>query len=158
MRTSVFDFRGSFILLKRMASRWDLLSFRKRHDVFACNLPFAQLRSSLKSTEVNCRFLNALVQIPNVKFALKKSDKSDFFVNWRRVRDSNPRTLASQRFSRPPLSTTQPTLQYVMLLLRKELYCIGEGFVNGNVSCVISKKMRGMLSFRHPYKPLKKAI
>ena len=31
--------------------------------------------------------------------------------NWRRGRDSNPRTLAGQRFSRPPLSTTQPPLQ-----------------------------------------------
>ena len=31
-------------------------------------------------------------------------------TNWRRGRDSNPRTLASQRFSRPPLSTAQPPL------------------------------------------------
>src|SRR3569832_513218 len=29
---------------------------------------------------------------------------------WRRGRDSNPRTLAGQRFSRPPLSTAQPPL------------------------------------------------
>ena len=32
------------------------------------------------------------------------------FRFWRRVRDSNPRKLALQRFSRPPLSTAQPTL------------------------------------------------
>ncbi len=29
---------------------------------------------------------------------------------WRRDRDSNPRTLSGQRFSRPPLSTAQPSL------------------------------------------------
>ncbi len=32
------------------------------------------------------------------------------FLIWRRARDSNPRTLSGQRFSRPPLSTTQPAL------------------------------------------------
>ncbi len=32
--------------------------------------------------------------------------------SWRRVRDSNPRKLALQRFSRPPLSTAQPTLHF----------------------------------------------
>ncbi len=32
-------------------------------------------------------------------------------IYWRRGRDSNPRTVAGQRFSRPPLSTTQPPLQ-----------------------------------------------
>ncbi len=31
---------------------------------------------------------------------------------WRRVRDSNPRTLTSQWFSRPPHSTALPTLRY----------------------------------------------
>ncbi len=30
---------------------------------------------------------------------------------WRRVRDSNPRTCYSQRFSRPPHSTALPTLR-----------------------------------------------
>ena len=33
----------------------------------------------------------------------------------RRGRDSNPRKLALQRFSRPPQSTTLPPLQYVSL-------------------------------------------
>jgi site-specific DNA recombinase len=32
-------------------------------------------------------------------------------LKWRRGRDSNPRTLAGQRFSRPPLSTAQPPLR-----------------------------------------------
>ena len=31
-------------------------------------------------------------------------------LTWRRVRDSNPRSLAGQRFSRPPQSATLPTL------------------------------------------------
>ena len=30
---------------------------------------------------------------------------------WRRERDSNPRTLAGQRFSRPPQSTALPSLR-----------------------------------------------
>jgi hypothetical protein len=30
---------------------------------------------------------------------------------WRRERDSNPRTFDSQRFSRPPQSTTLPSLR-----------------------------------------------
>jgi hypothetical protein len=33
------------------------------------------------------------------------------FDMWRRGWDSNPRTVAGQRFSRPPLSTTQPPLR-----------------------------------------------
>ena len=37
----------------------------------------------------------------NLPFTLK---------NWRRERDSNPRTLAGQRFSRPPQSTALPSL------------------------------------------------
>ena len=35
---------------------------------------------------------------------------------WRRVRDSNPRKLSLQRFSRPPLSTAQPTLRGLICL------------------------------------------
>ncbi len=34
---------------------------------------------------------------------------SNFF--WRRERDSNPRTREDQRFSRPPHSTTLPSLR-----------------------------------------------
>ena len=33
------------------------------------------------------------------------------FLFWRRERDSNPRSLSAQRFSRPPQSTTLPSLQ-----------------------------------------------
>ncbi len=35
----------------------------------------------------------------------------DEFENWRRERDSNPRNLSAQRFSRPPHSTTLPSLR-----------------------------------------------
>ena len=34
-----------------------------------------------------------------------------YFTSWRRKRDSNPRSLAAQRFSRPPRSTTLPFLR-----------------------------------------------
>lgn len=33
------------------------------------------------------------------------------FCIWRKARDSNPRTFDSQRFSRPPHSTTLPAFQ-----------------------------------------------
>ncbi len=36
-----------------------------------------------------------------------------FFAILRRERDSNPRNIAVQRFSRPPQSTTLPSLQYI---------------------------------------------
>ena len=42
-----------------------------------------------------------------LKLPLKKRGS---FV-WRRARDSNPRTCNSQRFSRPPRSTTLPALR-----------------------------------------------
>ncbi len=45
---------------------------------------------------------------PNIK-----SPARGLYYVWRRGRDSNPRTVARQRFSRPPLSTTQPPLQTV---------------------------------------------
>ena len=38
----------------------------------------------------------------------KKSTPKDAFLVWRWARDSNPGNLSVQRFSRPPLSTTQP--------------------------------------------------
>ncbi len=41
----------------------------------------------------------------------KKGGTRPPFLFWRRGRDSNPRTVAGQRFSRPPLSTTQPPLR-----------------------------------------------
>ena len=47
---------------------------------------------------------------------------------WRRDRDSNPRKLSLQRFSRPPLSTAQPSLHnkiiYVSIL---RVVCVSGG-------------------------------
>ena len=45
---------------------------------------------------------------------IKNKKESTFrtpFCFWRRERDSNPRNLSVQRFSRPPQSTTLPSLQ-----------------------------------------------
>ena len=42
------------------------------------------------------------------------SNRLPFFVSkslWRKERDSNPRSLAAQRFSRPPQSTTLPSFR-----------------------------------------------
>ena len=41
----------------------------------------------------------------------KKGPAGPFLLVWRRGWDSNPRTVAGQRFSRPSLSTTQPPLR-----------------------------------------------
>jgi hypothetical protein len=52
-----------------------------------------------------------ITRIPK-QIKIKKDHKGPFLLLiWRRARDSNPRTVARQRFSRPPLSTTQPALQ-----------------------------------------------
>ena len=37
----------------------------------------------------------------------------ELLSSWRRERDSNPRSLSAQRFSRPPQSTTLPSLQRI---------------------------------------------
>ena len=44
----------------------------------------------------------------------KKSVNINVYTLWRRERDSNPRYLAVQRFSRPPQSTTLPSLQTLL--------------------------------------------
>lgn len=48
-------------------------------------------------------------------FRIKNSLQSSLYAplksDWRKERDSNPRTLADQRFSRPPRSTTLPSLR-----------------------------------------------
>src|SRR5690606_18915399 len=48
------------------------------------------------------------------------------FFLWRRGRDSNPRKVALQRFSRPPLSTAQPPLRkggdYTALVIRSKTH------------------------------------
>ena len=50
---------------------------------------------------------------------IKNKKESTFrtpFCFWRRERDSNPRNLSVQRFSRPPQSTTLPNLQNLPLI------------------------------------------
>ena len=44
----------------------------------------------------------------------QKSVNINVYTLWRRERDSNPRYLAVQRFSRPPQSTTLPSLQTLL--------------------------------------------
>ena len=50
----------------------------------------------------------------------KKPPKGRFFRCWRWARDSNPGNLSVQRFSRPPLSTTQPAHQNLSRLPPRE--------------------------------------
>lgn len=50
-----------------------------------------------------------LAQKPCVLIKINKSVNLRDFVVWPGERDSNPWRLAPQRFSRPPLSTTQPS-------------------------------------------------
>ena len=68
--------------------------------------PFAE-REGLTSPSPRCR------EPPCKKKQVKSSNKFENFtcLFLRRERDSNPRYLAVQRFSRPPQSTTLPSLQ-----------------------------------------------
>ena len=51
-----------------------------------------------------------------------KKSPCRFFL-WRKARDSNPRILSHQRFSRPPLSTAQPAFRACKLYHKKRLIC-----------------------------------
>ena len=42
---------------------------------------------------------------------------------WRKARDSNPRILAHQRFSRPPLSTAQPAFRNEKIIAYRAAIC-----------------------------------
>ena len=57
-----------------------------------------------------------------------------FQKKWRRMRDSNPRNLTVQRFSRPPLSTTQPTLQ-IVLYFHSQDTASGRAYLTGFRAC-----------------------
>ena len=58
---------------------------------------------------------------PNPKRIHKKTaPEGRFFHRWRWARDSNPGNLSVQRFSRPPLSTTQPAHLNLSRLLPRE--------------------------------------
>ena len=60
------------------------------------------LRAAAKNDAL-CRFLNALVRIPLIKYRkTKRTSKNACPFCWRRKRDSNPRGLSPKRFSRPP--------------------------------------------------------
>ncbi len=48
----------------------------------------------------------------------RKIHPSNCLNYWRRGRDSNPRTLTGQRFSRPPPSTTRPPLRNPRLIFQ----------------------------------------
>ena len=52
--------------------------------------------------------------------AHKKTAHEGGFSRWRWARDSNPGNLSVQRFSRPPLSTTQPAHLNLYRRLSKE--------------------------------------
>ena len=63
---------------------------------------------------------------PQGVLTLLSNEKRKYFrtsFSWRRVRDSNPRMLSHQRFSRPPLSTAQPTLQS-LISISKAVFCV----------------------------------
>ena len=86
---------------------------------WAAGIPYALAAGLLKIKESEamppffCAALS-LVSKLTVKCAHKKiarfSSRDSLVL--RRERDSNPRTLSGQRFSRPPHSTTLPSLQF----------------------------------------------
>ena len=70
----------------------------------ALTLRAPSLRSRVHIAGAICRTLAGIL-IPVLK---QKSTPRGAFIVWRWARDSNPGNLSVQRFSRPPLSTTQP--------------------------------------------------
>ncbi len=68
-------------------------------------MPFLWVKVGLKPLITRCskKIIN---NMPN-----KKIHRNFQWIFWRRERDSNPRYLSVQRFSRPPQSTTLPSLQ-----------------------------------------------
>ena len=70
----------------------------------ALTLRAPSLRSRVHIAGAICR-TPAGILIPVLK---QKSTPRGAFIVWRWARDSNPGNLSVQRFSRPPLSTTQP--------------------------------------------------
>jgi hypothetical protein len=60
---------------------------------------------------------------PAVRIHLRDSNQTSLtrpiWFEWRRGRDSNPRTVARQRFSRPPPSTTRPPLRNTIITCHK---------------------------------------
>ena len=77
---------------------------------------------------------------------IKNKKESTFrtpFCFWRRERDSNPRNLSVQRFSRPPQSTTLPSLlrrsEYALFRKRVQKYCFFLKYAN--FFCKFKKKV-----------------
>ena len=68
----------------------------------------ASIRQALCYT-CHC-FFDSFVQTSPTNSSKKNAPDGAWLV-WRRERDSNPRTFNSQRFSRPPQSTTLPSLR-----------------------------------------------
>ena len=67
--------------------------------IFACRSRFAEIRAPVRGLRRPCPFHKK-----------KRSSILELLSFLRRERDSNPRSLSAQRFSRPPQSTTLPSL------------------------------------------------
>ncbi len=64
----------------------------------------------------------SIVQIENIGYKKGANLVIDLHPLLRRERDSNPRKLSLQRFSRPPRSTTLPSLLVISLKMRVQRY------------------------------------
>ena len=62
------------------------------------------------------RYARQYIRINKRTTIIKNKSLPTCFFCWRRDRDSNPRMLSHQRFSRPPLSTAQPSLHNLWTL------------------------------------------
>ncbi len=68
------------------------------------------LDANYKEHKIRLAGIDAPERKQAYRLASRNDDCHNLLNNWRRGRDSNPRTLTGQRFSRPPLSTAQPPL------------------------------------------------
>ncbi len=60
-----------------------------------------------------CRGAFSTIGAPSSCYAEHRRSKDARWRQWRREWDSNPRTVARRRFSRPVLSSTQPSLRSI---------------------------------------------
>ena len=72
----------------------------------------SELKMPDQLVKQGCRYLAAACGLKKLLTTLLNKKSAGFPADFlRRERDSNPRNLSVQRFSRPPHSTTLPSLQ-----------------------------------------------
>ena len=109
----------ALVLLKK-GSVCCLISFLAEGEGFALQrLPIGYAEGAIACSPGNA------VRCPGFEHLafFKNSPLTAGKLFWRKARDSNPRILAHQRFSRPPLSTAQPAFRNEKIIAYRAAIC-----------------------------------